>query len=41
MKSSEAWLTFLLLSIPTQGYFARSGYSEKRNVSPVPKYACL
>lgn len=26
-------------SIPTHGYFARSGYNENKNVSPVPKYA--
>lgn len=39
IKSSEAWSTFLSLSIPTQGYLARSGYRLKRNDSPVPKYA--
>lgn len=40
IKSSEPWPKFLSPSMPTQGYFARSGYSENRNVSPVPKYAC-
>lgn len=41
INSSEACSTCLLLSMPTQGNLARSGYSEKRNDSPVPKYACL
>lgn len=40
INSSEPCPRFLSLSMPTQGYFARSGYSENRNVSPVPKYAC-
>jgi len=39
MKSSAEWSTFLSLSIPTQGYLARSGYNENRKLSPVPKYA--
>jgi hypothetical protein len=39
MKSSAEWSTFLSLSMPTQGYFARSGYNENRKLSPVPKYA--
>lgn len=40
INSSEPWPKFLSPSMPTHGYFARSGYNENRNVSPVPKYAC-
>lgn len=39
IKSSAEWSTFLSLSIPTQGYLARSGYNENKKLSPVPKYA--
>lgn len=39
IKSSAEWSTFLSLSMPTQGYLARSGYNENRKLSPVPKYA--
>lgn len=37
INSSEPCPRFLSLSMPTQGYFARSGYNENKNVSPVPK----
>lgn len=40
MNNSEPCPRPLSPSIPTQGYRARSGYSENKNVSPVPKYAC-
>lgn len=37
INNSEACPKPLSPSIPTQGYFARSGYKENKNVSPVPK----
>lgn len=40
MNSSEPCPKPLSPSMPTHGYLARSGYSENKNVSPVPKYAC-
>jgi hypothetical protein len=37
INSSEPWPKPLSPSMPTHGYFARSGYNENKNVSPVPK----
>lgn len=39
--NSSAPCPTLSPSIPTHGYLDRSGYKENKNVSPVPKYACL